>query len=121
MKLASNITESGELLHNHCATMASVGTQCPSGCYWCLQDLPMDNTIDVFPPLSRMNSCYFANQFKMSSDKTVGHMQYERRRWGVIRVKDLTGIRGMEKRKLEYDKDLYENSQAWELFTNIIC
>lgn len=57
----------------------------------------------------------------MSSDKTVGHMQYERRRWGVIRVKDLTGIGGMEKRKLEYDKDLYENSKAWELFTNIIC
>lgn len=68
-----------------------------------------------------MNSCYFASHFKLSSDKMVGHMQYERRRCGVIRVKDLTGDREMVKRKLEYDKDLYKSSQAWELFTNIIC
>lgn len=58
-----------------------------------------------------MDSYYFARQFKMSSDKMVGHMQYERRRWGVIRVKDLPGGGETEKkRKLEYVKDLYETS-----------
>lgn len=68
-----------------------------------------------------MNGYYFTIQFKMSSHKIIGHMQCERR-WGEIRVKDLPGGGEMEKkRKLEYVKDLYENTQAWELFTNIIC
>ena len=45
-----------------------------------------------------MDSYYFARQFKMSSDKMVGHMQYERR-WGVIRVKDLPVGGEMEKKR----------------------
>lgn len=41
---------------------------------------------------------------------------------GDIQVKDLTGDGKIgEKRRLEYVKEPYENTQAWKLFTKIIC